>query len=198
MEGEERLKQQKCMVSQFWRLGNQSQGVCRVGFFWGYGGKDSTRPLFSVCPRPSSPCISPNCPSFTHVCFCVPISSFYKDIRGFPGGTSGKEFACQCRRHRDVSLIPGFGRSPGGGHGNPFQYSCLENPMDKGAWQAKVHRDAKIWTQLKRLEGMKTREIDVERVPGSKHHSIWYWIALLAERYISPVQETPGRKRTSC
>ena len=44
--------------------------------------------------------------------------------------------------------------------------------MDRGSWRAKVHRDAKICTQLKRLEGMKTREIDIERVPGSKHHSI--------------------------
>ena len=44
---------------------------------------------------------------------------------------------------RDTGLIPGSGRSPGGGHGNPFQYSCLENPMDRGAWQAMVHRVAK-------------------------------------------------------
>jgi len=41
---------------------------------------------------------------------------------------------------RDVSLTPGLGRSPGGGHGNPLQYSFLENPMDRGAWQATVHR----------------------------------------------------------
>ena len=40
---------------------------------------------------------------------------------------------------RDMGLIPGLGRSPGGGHGNPLQYSCLENPMDRGAWQATVH-----------------------------------------------------------
>ena len=40
---------------------------------------------------------------------------------------------------RDVSLIPGLGRSPGGGPGNPLQYSCLENPMDRGAWRAAVH-----------------------------------------------------------
>ena len=40
---------------------------------------------------------------------------------------------------RDVGLIPGSGRSPGGGHGNPFQYSCLENPMDRGEWWATVH-----------------------------------------------------------
>ena len=47
---------------------------------------------------------------------------------GFPSGTSGKELAFQCRRPRDVSLIPGSGSSPGGGHSNPLQYSCLENP----------------------------------------------------------------------
>ena len=41
---------------------------------------------------------------------------------------------------RDVGSIPGLGRSPGGGHGNPFQYSHLENPMDRGAWRAMVHR----------------------------------------------------------
>ena len=47
---------------------------------------------------------------------------------------------------RDAGLITGLGRSPGGGHGNPLQYSCLENPMDKGAWQATVHRVAKNGT----------------------------------------------------
>ena len=41
---------------------------------------------------------------------------------------------------RDAGLIPGLGRSPRGGHGNPLQYSCLENPMDRGAWQTRVHR----------------------------------------------------------
>ena len=45
----------------------------------------------------------------------------------------------------DVGLILGLGRSPGGGHGNPLQYSCLENPMDRGAWRATVHRVAKSW-----------------------------------------------------
>ena len=51
---------------------------------------------------------------------------------------------------RDVGLISRRGRSPGGGHGNPFQYSCLENPMDRGAWRATVHRVAKSWTWLKK------------------------------------------------
>ena len=47
---------------------------------------------------------------------------------------------------RDAGSIPGLGRSPGGGHGNPLQYSCLENPMDRGAWWATVHRVAKSRT----------------------------------------------------
>ena len=52
---------------------------------------------------------------------------------------------------KDEGLIPGSGRSPGGEHGNPLQYSCLENPIDRGAWQAIVHRAAKTWTRLKLL-----------------------------------------------
>ena len=47
---------------------------------------------------------------------------------------------------RDVGLIPGSGRFPGGRHGNPFQYSCLENPTDRGAWQTMAHRVAKSRT----------------------------------------------------
>ena len=47
---------------------------------------------------------------------------------------------------RDMDSIPGLERSPGGGHGNPLQYYCLENPMDTGAWLAMVHRVAKSWT----------------------------------------------------
>ena len=46
---------------------------------------------------------------------------------------------------RDTGSIPGTGRSPGGGHGNPLYYSCLENPMDRGAWWAAVHRVTKKW-----------------------------------------------------
>ena len=50
---------------------------------------------------------------------------------------------------RDLGSIPGWGRSPGGRHGNPLQYSCLENPMDRGAWRATIHRLTKSQTQLK-------------------------------------------------
>ena len=53
---------------------------------------------------------------------------------------------------KDAGLILGSGRSSGGGHGNPLQYSCLENPMDRGAWQAMGHRVVKSQTQLKRLD----------------------------------------------
>ena len=67
---------------------------------------------------------------------------------GSPGGASGKEPAYQCR---GVGLIPGLGRSPGRGHGNPLQCSCLENPMDRGAWWATVHGVTKSWTRLKQL-----------------------------------------------
>ena len=52
---------------------------------------------------------------------------------------------------RDEGSIPGSGRYPGGRYGNPLQCSCLENPMDRGAWQATVHRVAKSRTRLKRL-----------------------------------------------
>ena len=65
------------------------------------------------------------------------------------GSASGKEPTCQCRRRKRCGFVPGSGRSPGGGHGNPLQYSCLENPMDRGAWQATVHGVTKSQTQLK-------------------------------------------------
>ena len=69
----------------------------------------------------------------------------------FPGGTNGKESTCQCKRHRDIGSIPGSEWSLGGRHSNPLQYSCLENPMDRGAWQTTVHRIANTCTQLKWL-----------------------------------------------
>ena len=64
---------------------------------------------------------------------------------GFPGGSDGKESACNAG---DLGLISGLGRSPGEGNGNPLQYSCLENSMEKGAWWTTVHGVAKSQTQL--------------------------------------------------
>ena len=70
---------------------------------------------------------------------------------GFPGGASGKEPACQHRRPQRCGFDPWVGKIPGGGHGNPLQYSCLENPVDRRAWRATVHRVTKSQTQLKQL-----------------------------------------------
>ena len=67
---------------------------------------------------------------------------------GFPGGSDGKESVCNAG---DLGLIPGLGRSPGEGNGNILQYSCLENPMDRGAWWDAVHGVSKSQTQLEWL-----------------------------------------------
>ena len=67
---------------------------------------------------------------------------------GLPGGASGKTPPASAEV-RDSGSVPGLGRSPGGGHGNPLQYSGLENPMDRGAWRAAVHGAAKSWPRLK-------------------------------------------------
>ena len=70
---------------------------------------------------------------------------------GFPGNSVVKNPPANAGDIRDTVSIPGSGRSPGGGHGNPPQYSCLENPMDRGAWQATVHGVVQRQTWLKRL-----------------------------------------------
>ena len=69
-----------------------------------------------------------------------------RNVRGnFPGGSDGKESPCNAG---DEGSIPGSGRSPGEGNGNPLQHSCLENPMDRGAWQTIVHGVTKSQIQL--------------------------------------------------
>ena len=67
----------------------------------------------------------------------------------FPGEASGKEAACQFRRYKRCEFDPWSGRSPGGGHGNPLQYSRLRDPMDRGAWWVMIYRIAKSQTGLK-------------------------------------------------
>ena len=57
----------------------------------------------------------------------------------FPGGSAGKESTCSAEDAKDAGTIPGLERSPGEGNGIPLQYSCLGNPMDRGAWRATVH-----------------------------------------------------------
>ena len=67
----------------------------------------------------------------------------YADLRGFPGGSLVRNLPANAGAVRDLGLIPGSERSPGGGNGNLLQYSCLENPMDRGAWRATVHEVTK-------------------------------------------------------
>ena len=74
-------------------------------------------------------------------------------VTGFPGGSDSKESTCNAG---DLGLIPGLGRSPGGGQGNPLQYSCLENFMDRGAWWATVqggHKESDMTERLSTAYG---------------------------------------------
>ena len=70
----------------------------------------------------------------------------YDGYGGLPQWLSGKESTCNAGAAGDIGLIPGLGRSPGEGNGSPLQYCCLENPMNRGAWQAAVHGVAKSQT----------------------------------------------------
>ena len=121
-------------------------------------------------------------------------------LMGFPGGSEGKETACNAGDDRDMELIPGWGRCPGGGHDNPLQYSCLGNTMDREAWQTRVHRVAKNWTWLKQLsshtesnqkEGkrgklkIKWREKKTASKATSAHEIVW-------GMYRSPISRLEG------
>ena len=81
-------------------------------------------------------------------CLLVSVFPVYVDYQGFPGGTRGEEPPASAGDVRDLGSIPGWGRSPGGGHGHPLQYSCLENPVHRGAWQATGCAVSKSRTQL--------------------------------------------------
>ena len=67
----------------------------------------------------------------------------YLPLMGFPDGSDGKDSACNVG---DLGSVPGLGRSPGEGNGYPLQYSCLENPMDRGVWWATLHGIVKSQT----------------------------------------------------
>ena len=88
-----------------------------------------------------------------YVCAHIPKPLFTPlRISSCSGGSVVKNPSANAGDIRDVGSIPGSGRSPGGGYGNLFQYSCLENPMNRGAWRAIAHRVAKSQTRLKRLK----------------------------------------------
>ena len=86
--------------------------------------------------------------------------------RCLPCGSVGKESSSNAGDTGVTGSIPGLGRSYRGGHGNPLQYSCLENPMDRRAWRAIVHRVTKSWTRLNRL---------------SMHTRIWRGVSSIAK-----------------
>ena len=95
----------------------------------------------------------PKAKSFSLVFFCLSYPEIKLDLyfiyagvtQGCPGSSKGKESSCN---EEDLGSIPGLRRSPGEGHSNPPQYSCLENSVDRGVWRATVHGVAKSWTQL--------------------------------------------------
>ena len=73
-----------------------------------------------------------------YICTYTYIPSFGFHL-GFPGGSVVKNQSINAGNAGDMGLVPGLGRAPGGGNGNPLQYSCLENRMDRGAWRTTVH-----------------------------------------------------------
>ena len=112
---------------------------------------------------------------------------------GFPGGSDSKESACDAG---EPGSIPGSARSPGEGNGNPLQYSCLENPMDRGAWRATVHivqqrelysicRDIPQWKRLWRNKNMASLVVPCkESTCQCRRHGFNSW-----SRKISPASE---------
>ena len=90
-----------------------------------------------------------------------------KPLMGFPCGSDDKESACNVG---DPGFIPGLGRSPGEGNGYPLQYSCLENPMDRGSWQTTVHKFTQSQGDLKMVVleegGRRKNDFDVLEAKG--------------------------------
>ena len=80
------------------------------------------------------------------MCVCVCVSMCIYIFVDFPVSANGKELPAIAGDVRDEGLIPGSERPPAGGYGNPLQYSCLENPMERRTWWAMVHRVSKSWT----------------------------------------------------
>ena len=157
----------------------------RVGCYallqWIFPTQGSNQHLLDVLHRQmGSLPLAPKCPKMT------PISSLWaKSIClrdeisvswGSPSNSDSKESTCNAG---DLGLIPGLGRSAEEGHSNPLQYSCLENPMDRGAWQATIHRVEQSQTQLNQL--------------SINTHTSVTWVAL----DLSNTSEAPGKIQTA-
>ena len=126
---------------------------CYALLQWIFPTQGSSQHLLHILHRQAGSLpLVPKCPQMSlisslwakSICFRDKISVSW----GFHSNSDGKESTWNAG---DLGLIPGLRRSPGEGHGNPLQYSCLENPMDRGAWQATVHRVAQSRTRLNQL-----------------------------------------------
>ena len=114
-----------------------------------------------------------------------------KSFPGLPWWLSSKDSACNAGAPRDPGLISELGRSPGGGHGSPFQYSCWENPMNRGGWQATVPGVTKSWIQLKWLstkgiEAYKTHldfSFLAKGIPVSKENILYILSEIIFSNY---------------
>ena len=119
-------------------------------------------------------------PPLAHTAFEEP------KLKTFPGGSDGKESTCDVG---DLGSLPGLGRSPGGGHGNPLQYPCLENPMDGEAWWAAVYGVAQSQTQLKRLSSSSSSRAPLRELP-------WWFSSQESTCHAKDVCLIPGSGRS--
>ena len=154
------LKQQKWIFSQFWGLKIQDEVYEELAFWWEFCFVgllfELTWPflwvlaeisLSSFFIRPARISLDRD-PVFM---ITFNLNNLLKTLLGASQkALAVKNLPANAGDVRDVDSILGLGRSPEGGQDNPLQYSCLENPMDRGAWRAMVHRFAKTQTQLKR------------------------------------------------
>ena len=125
--------------------------LCFPTTFWQEAVLRKPDPM-AVSRNVSSPLTHPQKLTHSSVLFCLPFCYIleYSWLRASHVSV-GKESTCNAGDAGDMGSVLGVGRSPGGGHGNPLQYSCLENPMDRGAWQTTVHGVAEGRTWLKQL-----------------------------------------------
>ena len=122
--------------------------------------------------------------SYIHIC---------TNRYGLPRWPSSKESACNPGVAGDTGSIPGLRTSPGGGHGNLLQYSCLENPMDRGAWRATVHGLAKSWTRLEQLS-THANPLNSQHCPPSAATCLW--MAPKNLRTVGRIQELLTSKKS--